>query len=136
MTYTGTDYELDYLFIAETLNGNIIKQDPTDKPKFSSWGSAFTDVVKEHLKRFSLVGKGHIFTIDLQDGHFEVDGRKLYSPKEILPGAQLKLIYYRTISRNMRMGVDGKPLLPTVKYVIGWQYSLNGKNYKWEMGVN
>jgi hypothetical protein len=138
MTYTGTDYELDYLFIAELKNGQIIKQDPTDKPKNSSWGSAFTDVVKENLyslKRFSLVGKGHLFTIDLEDGHLEVDGNKLYPPHQVMPGSKLKLIYWRQITRDFKVGEDGKPLPPKVKYLIGWEYKHKGKNIKWEMGI-
>jgi hypothetical protein len=133
MTYTGTDYELDYLFIAELHNGQIVKQDPTDKAKFSNWGSAFTDVLKEHIKRFSLVGKGHIFTIDLEDGHFESDGNKLYPPKAIPPGSDLKLIYWRTVTREMMVGEDGKIVPPKVRYTIGWQ--IKGSNTNWQIGV-
>jgi hypothetical protein len=135
MTHTGTDYELDYLFIAELANGSIYEQDPNDKAKFSQWGSAFTDIAKEQIKRFSLIGKGHIFTIDLQDGHFEADNNKLYPPKEILPGAELKLIYWRTITRDIITGPDGKILPPKVKYTIGWQYNLRGHNYDWQIGI-
>lgn len=132
---TTGGYELDYLFVAELANGSIYEQDPFDKPRFHPSGSAFTDIAKEPLKRFSLVGKGHIFTIDLRDGHFESDGNKLYPPKEVLPGADLKLIYWRTVTRDIKVGEDGKPLPPRVKYIIGWQYNLKDKNYKWEMGI-
>jgi len=135
MSYTGTDYDLEYLFIAETYNGQLIKQDPADKPKFSNWGTSFTDVLKEKIKKFTLVGKGHVFAIDLQDGHFEADGNKLYPPKAVLPGAQLKLIYWRTVTREIGIGLDGKALPPKVKYIIGWQYNMKGKNYDWQIGV-
>jgi hypothetical protein len=135
MTYTGTDYELDYLFIAETHNGQIIKQDPTDKPRFSNWGTMFTDVLKENVKKFSLVGKGHIFSVDLVDGHFESDGNKLYPPKQVLAGAKLKLIYWRQVTRDLGIGEDGNPLPPKVKYIIGWQYNMKGKNYDWQIGI-
>ena len=96
--------------------------------------SSFSEVQGKPLKTFSLVGKGHIFTINLIDGHFEVDGRKLYPPTEILAGAKFQVIYYRTVTRSITM-LDNKPLPPKVKYVIGWQYNLHGKNHKWEMGV-
>jgi hypothetical protein len=132
---TSGGYELEYLFHAETYNGNIIKQNPLDTPKFSSGGSSFTDVVKENIKRFSLVGKGHVFTIDLQDGHFEADGNKLYPPTEVLPGADLRLIYWRTVTRSVGIGPDGRTLSPQVKYIIGWQYTMRGKNHKWEIGI-
>jgi hypothetical protein len=132
---TSGGYELEYLFRAETYNGNIIKQNPLDTPKFSLGGSSFTDVLKEHIKRFSLVGKGHIFTIDLQDGHFEADGNKLYPPNGIQEGANLKLIYWRTITRDMMVGPDGKMVPPKVRYTIGWQYNKAGHNYDWQIGI-
>lgn len=132
--YTNTDYQLDYLFIAELANGSIYKQSPDDKARFTV-GSSFSDIANQPLKKFSLVGKGHIFTIDLLDGHLEIDGRKLYPPTEVLAGAKLRLIYYRTVTRSVLIGPDGKPLPPTVKYVLGWQYDLGGKNYKWEVGA-
>jgi len=131
-------YFLEYLFIAELFNGQLIKQTPDDKAKFSSWGSAFTDVcnVMDQVKKFSLHGKGTLLTIDLTDGHAEIDGHFLYPPFEILPCTKFKLIYYRTISRSMRMGVDGKILPPGVKYVVGWESPTpKGKNGKWELAL-
>jgi hypothetical protein len=133
---TGSDYELDFLFIAETFNGNIIKQDPTDKPKFSKSGSIFTDVLKEKIKRFSLIGKGHIFVVDLTDGHMEVDGKKLYPPKKP-PITPLDLIYYRQVERRLSVGTNNATVMqPIVRYYLGWQINFHGKNHKWEMGVD
>jgi len=129
------NYNLDYLFIAETLDGSIIKQTPDDKPRFSSWGTLMTDVQKEHLRKFSLVGKGHMFTVDLKDGHIEVDGNKIHPVKRILPGAVLKPIYWREVSRDIVVGLGGKVLPPKIRYILGWQYNLNGKNYDWQMGI-
>jgi hypothetical protein len=130
-------YALDFLFVAETYNGNIIKQSPDDKPRFAKEGSSFTDVVHEHIKRFSLVGKGHIFTVDLTDGHVEVDTRILYPPKKPPPVTSLDLIYYRQVQQRMGVGPDGKSrMAPIVRYYIGWQANYKGKNYKWEMGVD
>jgi hypothetical protein len=123
-------YELTYLFVAETTSGQIIKQDPTDKPRFSKWGTIFTDVLKENLKKFSLVGKGHLFTVDLIDGHFEVDGRLIYS-KQPPTGVPLRLIYYRQVQQTT-LGDE-----PKVRYYIGWQAtSRAGKNCKMELGFD
>ena len=137
MTWTNSDYDLDYLFVAELANGQCIKQDPTDKAKYSEWGSAFTDVVQSSVPvvKFSLLGKGHIFTIDLVDGHFEADGNKLYPPTEIPYGASLRLIYYRQVNRSLELGEDGNLRPPKIKYFIGWQYTHEGKNKKWEIGL-
>jgi hypothetical protein len=132
MSLTGSDYDLDYLFIAETIDGSIIKQTPDDKAKFSSVGTMMTDLMKEHLKSFSLVGKGHIFTIDLKDGHFEVDGNKIYSPTIPPSNADLRPIYWRQVTRSI--GADGSEI-PKIRYIIGWQYTLNGKNCDWQMAI-
>lgn len=132
---TSGGYALDYLFVAETYNHNIIKQTPDDKPKFSKWGTMMTDLRNEKVKKFSLVGKGHIFTVDLTDGHVEVDGQKLYPPTPVFPGAKLQPIYYRQITRDLVTKENLKEQAPKVKYFLGWQYNMNGKNYKWEMGV-
>lgn len=147
---TKAGYDLDYLFIAETYSGNIIKQDPTDKPRFSDSGTIFTDVLNEHIKRFTLQGKGHLFTIDLTDGHAEIDGRTIYPPKAP-PAFPLQLIYYRTVQRGMdvtyKLRINKNPLnkiidtvihpdnKPDVRYFIGWQVNFQGKNYKWEIGI-
>ena len=127
---------LEYLFIAETHNGMLIKQDQEDKPRYQSHGSTFSDVLKENVKKFSLVGKGHVFTVDLQDGHFEVDGRILYTqlPPE---KADLRLIYYRQTQQTMTASIDGNSSPTTViRYYIGWQCTVKGKNYKYELGVD
>lgn len=134
---TNQEYKLDYLFIAETFNGNILRQPSNDKPKYQEIGSSFTEVLKEKIKRFSLIGKGHIFTVDLTDGHFEVDGRKLYPPSEIHPGVKFELIYYRQVQQRLKDDLLGnKSLEPIVRYFIGWQYLHNGKNHQWTMGVD
>ena len=144
-------YHLDYLFIAETFNGNIIKQGQDDKPRFSNWGTICTDLFKEKIKKFSLYGRGHIFTLDLIDGHLEVDGNKLYPPKPPPGNIPLKLIYYRQVTQSINanyapnsalskvMGLVGlgKQYQPIVKYFIGWEYIdvKTCKNCKWELGI-
>jgi hypothetical protein len=147
---TGITYLLDYNLIVETLNHEIIKQTPDDTSRFGN-GSFFGDIKDLRLRRASLVGKGHIFTVDLITGHVEIDGSKIYPPSPVFPGAKLELIYYRTVQQHASMkaateksflgNVVAKlseltPKRPDIKYFIGWQYSMNGKNYKWEMGVN
>lgn len=136
---------LDFLFVAETHNGNIIKQTPEDIARFGPKDkSAFYDVLKENVKRFSLVGKGHVFTVDLTDGHFEIDGRYLYTKKPP-ERAPLQLIYYRQVQQRMVSGYETRPdgtrvetqqLKPVMRYFIGWQTNVRGKNYKFELGVD
>lgn len=147
--HNNSGYNLDFLFIAEDYNGTLYQQSPDDRPRFSPSGSSFTDVLKMHVKKFSLVGKGHMLTIDLTDGHAEMDGRMIY-PEKAPSKYPLKLIYYRQVQRHtilqsstgktgilgaLGIQTEAKPVtVPVVRYYIGWE-SDNGKN-KWVLGID
>jgi hypothetical protein len=131
------NYQLQYLFIAETFDGQIIKQDLLDRPRTQTTGSSFSDVLKHKIKKFSLVGKGHIFAIDLIDGHLEVDGRVIYPPISVPLGSHFDLIYYRRVQQKTTLSREGKmDSRPVVRYFFGWKTEVNGKTKKWEMGVD
>lgn len=123
---------LDYLFVAET-NDGIIEQDQLDESQIVRGKSRFYDVLQAHVKKFSLVGKGHIFSIDLTDGHYEIDGKTFYT-KTPPTNSELKLIYYRQVEQKITS--DFNTLTPTTRYFIGWQANHRGKNYKFELGVD
>lgn len=129
-------YKLDFLFVAETYTGEIIRQSENDLSTRYPGRSSFYDVLQEKIKRFSVVGKGMIFTVDLTDGHYEINGKTMYS--KLPPGkCNLELIYYRQVQQRLGIGPDGKQkFLPIVRYFIGWQANYKGKNYKSEMGVD
>ena len=144
-------YKLDFLFIAEAFNGVIYKQSPDDTSR-EGWGSSFTDVSKMKIKKFSLVGKDHMFTVDLIDGHVEVDGRKVYAPHPPPITIPLQLIYYREVQQKTVMEattvksglldalgikIEYHPVLkPVLRYFFGWQCNYQGKNHQWIMGVD
>ena len=58
MSLTGSDYDLDYLFIAELADGSIYQQRPDDKSRFTK-GSSYTDIANQKLKKFSLVERSY-----------------------------------------------------------------------------
>lgn len=128
---------LDYLFIAEHHNGDITEQTPEDVSTRDPARSAFYDAINHNkIKRFSLVGKGHVFLVDLIDGHFEIDGRTIYT-KPPPPAATLEVIYYRQTQRKIMTDPSGTTMeQPVVRYYIGWQCHHKGKNYKYELGVD
>lgn len=132
-------YKLDFLFIAETYDGQIIRQPENDVSATTPGRSTFYDVLQHKIKRFSLSGKGMLFTIDLTDGHYEVNGNIMHT--KLPPGkCELKVIYYRQVEQRLVRGVKdkdvGKTLEPIVRYYIGWQANYKGKNYKFELGVD
>ena len=127
---------LDFIFIAELFNGTIYKQTPADISLTTPGRSAYYDIKDTKIKRFSLVGKGHIFTIDLETGNLEVDGNKIYT-KRPPERSELRLIYYRQVQQHMQVGIEqDKMLTPTMRYYIGWQTTVNDKNYKFEIGLD
>lgn len=127
---------LEFIFIAELFNGTIYKQTPDDISLTTPGRSAYYDIKNVKIRRFSLVGKGHIFTIDLESGNLEVDGNKIYTKKPP-EKSELRLIYYRQVQQHMQVGVDDdKVLTPTIRYFIGWQTTIKDKNYKFEIGLD
>jgi hypothetical protein len=129
-------YKLEFLFVAETYDGQIIRQAENDISPLDPTKSSFYDVLQHKIKRFSLVGKGMLFTVDLTDGHYEVNGNIMYTKRP--PGkCKLRLVYYRQIQQRLGIGPDGsQKMQPIVRYFIGWQATFRGKNYNFELGVD
>lgn len=150
---------IKYLFLAEFNNGDFYHQNPEDtslkfppvKDKDGNWQgkSSFTDIAEDvetlNIKSFSLYQNLYVmpeFKVDLTDGHFEVNGMKFEVEGERplpLENAKFKLIYYRTrrhqmdVTYKLKTGTISKTKsqgeLP-IRFVIGWQCNINGKNYQ------
>jgi hypothetical protein len=131
-------YLLEYTFIAECVNGSIIKQTPDDKSFLDPTRSAHYDLrMNLPLKTFTLVGKGNTFCVDFTDLAIVINGKRHYNPKKLPAGAKISLIYWRNviqISENTL--VTEKGLLSGIKkrfyfakhkatipkeYTIGWE---------------
>lgn len=159
-----THTELKYLYEAEFADGSQLLQ-PEDnvsslRPTFDAHGhrpSAFYDVLERAktvpLTQFSLIGDGHRFTVDLQDGHFEIDGIPFQAHHQALlvrstKKSPLVPIYFRETqlknSQKFRLNEVGEWELDesdtqekTVsRYFIGWQTKLdNGENIQQTIAV-
>lgn len=129
---------LKYLFVAEFADGTRIVQTPKDKSKIDPLKSEFYDVMeyekKSKLIRFSL---GHterdtFARVDLVDGHFELNDQK-FDLHFNLPSKepQFRIVYYR-IRREQLQIKDGKqtPISIDPSYMLGWQLTIDDKNYQ------
>lgn len=105
---------MDFLFVVEYYDGTIYRQTPVDMSLTNPEKSCWYDVVPERVKRLSLVGKGHIVTVDLTDGHFEVDGRNM-PPKE-WPHSKPFPVYFHRVEQSMGLNCNEKRT-----YFIGWK---------------
>ncbi len=126
---------LKYLFRATYKDGRVYQQNAedlsiTEPEKRSCFFDIANDIDK--LAFFSLAGEGHVYGVDLIDGHFEEDGfKKKIHTEDFLK--DFRLIYYRqhkhTFETNINTGQQ-KETGHTMVYHIGWQCTIDGVNYK------
>ncbi len=140
--------KLRYLFVATLLDGTVIKQTqkdvcPTDSKRTAYWDLVLKDqfgngVLDEEgkltprpdLKSFMLVGPEQRFTVDLVDGHFEIDGQRVgtIDGKPMIvppPDSVLSLIYFRRRKHHFHIG-NGKPTGESCEFHFGWQAAPTG----------
>lgn len=130
---------LKYLFAAVFADGTQINQTLEDRSKVDPLKSEFYDVMeyekKSPLIKFSI---GHIqedkwAIVDLIDGHFELNGIPFYLHLN-LPSVdpKFRIVYFRIRTEQLTTAADGTqtPSSLDPKYMLGWQTTIEGKNYQ------
>lgn len=87
------------------------------------------------LQSFFVFNDEHTYSVNLEDGHFEVDGLPflMHTDPEI---AGFRLVYYRQHTHNMYQET-GKEISHDVVFCLGWQATdKNGKNVQRIMTIN
>ena len=139
--------KLKYLFIVIFLDGKKIiqtKEDvcPTDKKRTAYWDLVLKDQFgfgivdddgllkpRPDIKSFTLVGPEQRFSVDLIDGHFEIDGQRVGTidgkPMIVPPqDAVLSLIYFRRRKQHFHIGNgNGKEMREECEFHFGWKSS-------------
>lgn len=156
--------KLKYIFEAEFLDGTkylqnkldaSIKFPPIKNEAGELQGKSCMSDIQENvdafkIKRFTLIEQGFLgkkITVDLTDGHFEVDGTDIEVEGERpLPTTnyKFKLIYFRvrrpffTTTTRISTGeiIETKQGEYVPKYMIGWQVTISGKNYQQKILVS
>lgn len=125
---------LKYLFTAEYTDGSVFVQNPEDRSQIEpEKRSAYYDIDHSKLVKFSLQGEGHIYSVNLHTGHFEVDSVPFYMHEENLGG--FKLIFFRRHTHQYNQETK-EELGHSIVYQIGWQCFVNGKNYQKVMNIS
>ena len=75
----GNTMPLKYLFTATFSDGRVLEQtledlSVLDPEKRNTYYDLLHYAKESEVVRFSITGNGHTYTVDLTDGHFEVDG--------------------------------------------------------------
>ena len=134
--FNGVRIPHTHLFIAEYKDGKQYEQGDLDQSLQDENKNAFYDIFYKPIKpledliRFSLSGNDHTYTVDLRDGHFEIDGVPFKQHEEDFL-IDFRLIYFRrhlvhTVIGGEKHGQQTREF----EYHLGWQTTFKGKNYK------
>ena len=128
---------LSYLFECVLSDGTSIIQTQEDISTVNPSSSAFYDVLArlDDVVRFTITNEKHIYSVDLLDGHFELDGVPFRAQNEQLPqdNPVYRLIYFR---RHIHQTVMGGDSTHAIEYFFGWQTTIDGKNYQQTISVS
>jgi hypothetical protein len=131
---------LKYLFEAHLKDGTVIRQTPEDCSTAEPLTrSAFYDVAQrlDEVRLFGLYNDQYMYTVSLEDGHFEANGvpfsAQPVSKPVINQGGKFRLIYFRDHQQEFvvtaSVGADGqvtesRSLGPHYhQYRMGWEYT-------------
>ena len=135
---------LKYLFVAYFDDGSIFEQTQDDISLTNPEKSRSYDVLNcgKKVVKFSLTDGQHNWSIDLLDGHFEVDGMVFHATNTPLPSRFLQLVFFRShqVTQDVTYNKEGEEVSRKdtghkVTYFTGWQATVNGKNYQHVVGV-
>jgi hypothetical protein len=117
---------LKYLFTAQYLDGSVFAQNPEDVSSVDPKRSAFYDVDHSKLAIFYLVSSNNVYSVNLIDGHFEVNGVpfRLHDDPEL---KDFRLIFFRQHTHNYNI-ITKEELSHEIVYKLGWQTTKEGKN--------
>jgi hypothetical protein len=121
-------FKLKYLFTCAYKDGTTFKQTPDDVSITDPKKSAFFDIRQDDVALFWLEGE-HTYLVDLTNGLFAIDG-VFFQAGEDLPieNPVRRLIFFRRHTHHFNLEHD--ELGHFVRYFIGWQTTINGKNYQ------
>lgn len=127
---------LTHLFQCIMNDGTVIQQTQDDISTTDPTRSAFYDV-KQRLSDvvcFTLTGHDHVYSVSLRNGHFLFDNVEFDARPDGVPEdhSDYRLIYFR---RHYHTVVQGQETNHRITYYIGWQTTINGKNFQQIIGI-
>ena len=130
---------MKYQFIARLKDGKDFRQDPEDRHPTKPDKSSYTHLMEEAevhggIVLFQLIGKDHIYLVDLRDGHFEIDGIAFESQGKnyMLKPNNLELVYYRDITRKFNHWLETET---ETRFRFGWKMKDGDKVYQQTVSI-
>lgn len=125
---------MKYLFTVKYKDGSFYHQNAEDRSATEpDKRSCFFDVKQDEVATFTLEGEGHTYSVNLIDGHFEVNGVPFAMHEEALSG--FRLIFFRQHTHNFIAG-SGEEIKHDIVYRLGWQCTVNGENVQRVMQID
>ena len=129
---------LTFLFDAVFSDGSFITQNEDDVSLITPGKNCFYDVLQriDEVVTFELFDHEHSYAVDLRDGHFEIDGLlfQAHDPDiRFPPDAKFRLVYFK---RNRIHHCGGEITGIDTVFHVGWQTTIDGKNYKQTISVS
>lgn len=130
--------DLKYLFSVWYIDGFEFNQTPEDKSLKHKGKSCYTDALefeKEHGKMiaFALENEDRFIAVDLLSGIFNVDGKDVILGRDTPENGEFRPIFFREHHHKFNAQMEEQD--HTVTYYLGWQTTIDGKNYQEMMGV-
>jgi len=119
---------MKYLFNAQFNDGVVFQQDSEDRHPTKPDKSSFTHLLEEAdihggIALFQLKNEEHTYSVNLLDGHFEIDG-----VSTIVEGlSDFRLVYYRQHRHKFNATLTMETA-HEVEFHFGWQTTFEGKN--------
>lgn len=122
---------MKYLFSALYKDGSVYEQNPEDISIIDPLRSCYFDLKQDEIEKFKLIGDGNTYSVDLTDGHFEVNGIPFLLHEEELK--DFRLIFWRRHTHSFNR--NDVELSHDIVYRFGWQCTVDGKNYQQIMQI-
>lgn len=131
------DIQHTFGYTAVFEDGTMIEHDCKDPNSEKSLtkenGTKFSDILakEEESKLISFVvhNDTYSFGVDLTDGHFEVNGIPFFQHRpDLTPYEDFRVIYYRTVRRELNQVTGECVDAQLVSYTVGWQTTFKGEN--------
>jgi hypothetical protein len=120
---------LKYLFVVKYKDGSIYQQNSEDISITDSKRSCYFDVVQDKVEEFHLCDTNNVYSVFLNDGHFEINRVPFFMHDTGEGLKDFRLIFYRQHEQSFNIGTK-QQLSHEIKYCMGWQTNLEGKNHK------
>ena len=130
---------LKYLFEAHFRDDSVVEQTQDDRSATVEGKNAFYDVLQRisEVQTLSLTDGEIIASVDLTSGLFSLNGFTFQAGDPSIPNLKnatgFRLIYFKRHRHHFSQ--DGTEQGHEIEYHIGWQTTIDGKNYQQTIAV-